>query len=212
MRPIKSFFRTGLQGVRACARGVLAAAHWTAWIVLLTILGFQIFILTAQQLTLPAFVSRQLAASAETYGLKVEFGRAQFDPLGRILLENVRLSPPSVNGPIVTIGAAFLKLDAWALLVRDVTVEDLELIGVDLLVPAMFSPTGTETNLVKDLHARLRPLPGQREWEITALDGRIGTLTVAVRGAIAVANQGGPTLDPRQYAATYLRFARTVAP
>ena len=94
MRPIKSFFRTGWQGVRACARGVLAAAHWTAWIVLLTILGFQIFILTAQQLTLPAFVSRQLAASAETYGLKVEFGRAQFDPLGRILLENVRLSPP----------------------------------------------------------------------------------------------------------------------
>ncbi len=212
MRPIKSFFRTGWQGVRACARGVLAAAHWTAWIVLLTILGFQIFILTAQQLTLPAFVSRQLAASAETYGLKVEFGRAQFDPLGRILLENVRLSPPSVNGPIVTIGAAFLKLDAWALLVRDVTVEDLELIGVDLLVPAMFSPTGTETNLVKDLHARLRPRPGQREWEITALDGRIGTLTVAARGAIAVPNQGGPTLDPRQYAATYLRFARTVAP
>lgn len=212
MRPIKSFFRTSWQGARACSRGLLAAAHWTAWLVLLAILGCQIFILTARQLTLPAFATRQLAANADAYGLKVEFGRAQFDPLGRILLENVRLSPTSVGGPIVTISAAFLKLDAWALLVRDVRLEGLELIGVDLLVPAMFSPTGTETSLVKDLNARLRPGPGPREWEITALDGRIGTLTVAARGAIAMGSPGGPTLDPRRYAATYLRFARAVAP
>jgi hypothetical protein len=212
VRPIKPFFRTCWHGACACSRGALAAAHWTAWIILLTILGVQIFIFTAQQLTLPAFVIRQLAANAETYGLKAEFGRAQFDPLGRILLENVRLSPSSVEGPIVTISAAFLKVDAWALLTRDVRVEELELIGVDLLVPAMFSPTGTEAKLVKDLNARLRPGPSPREWEITALDGRIGTLTLAARGAIALPGPVGPILDPREYVATYLRFARAVAP
>ncbi len=211
MRPIKPFFRAGWQGVHACSRGAVAAAHWTAWLVLLITLGVQIYVLTAQQLTLPAFATRQLATQAAAYGLRVEFGRTQFDPLGRILLENVRLSPTSVNEPIITVRSAFLKLDPWALLAREVRLEDIELIGVDLLVPAMFSPTGTGSTLVKDLNARLQPRSDRRELAINGLDGRIGPLAVSVRGAVSLAAGSGPRVDPREYAATYLRVARTVA-
>ncbi len=211
MRPIKPFFRASWQGARACTRGAVAVAHWSAWIALLFTLGVQIYVLAAQQLTLPAFVTRQLAANVAAYGLKVDFGRTQFDPLGRILLENVRLSPLSVNEPIVTVRSAFLKLDPWDLLMREVDLDEVELVGVDLLVPAMFSPTGTGSTLVKDLHATLRPRPEQREWEIVGLDGRVGPLAVGVRGALALAPAGG-AVDLRQLGPNYLRFARTIAP
>ncbi|GAB1489839.1 hypothetical protein MASR2M8_22960 [Opitutaceae bacterium] len=212
MRPTKPFFRASWQGARVCTRGAVAVVHWSAWIALLFTLGVQIYILSAQKLTLPAFVTRQLAANAAAYGFRVDFGRTHFDPLGRILLENVSLNPLSVNEPIITVRSAFLKLDPWDLLMREVDLDEIELIGVDLLVPAMFSPTGTTSTLVEGLHATLRPRPERREWEIVSLNGRVGPLAVSIGGSIALPVAGAGTLDLKQVGADYLRFARNAAP
>ena len=55
----------------------------------------------------------------------------------------------------MTIRAAYARLDFWALLVGDFRLHELRLTGLDLHVPAMLSPSGTDEAVMSDLGRRL---------------------------------------------------------
>ncbi len=134
-----------------CGSCGLLLLCWGLWLVLGLLLGLQVWIATHHELTLPDFalqaVERRLAASNVT----ARFGRAVFDPTGRVVLENVRLFSPLYSTPLLTIRAAYTRLNFWALLVGDLRVHEVRLTGVDLHLPAMLSPSGTDEAVVSGL-------------------------------------------------------------
>ena len=143
--------RSVLVALRACGSCALRVFLWVVWLVLLAGLGLQLWIATHRELSLPDFalrvIERRLAASDVT----ARFGRAVFDPTGRVLFENVELFGPDRSAPLITVRAARASVDFWPLLVGDFRVNEIRLTGVDLRIPAMLSPSGTDEAVVSDL-------------------------------------------------------------
>jgi len=90
-------------GLRWCTSAALLVASWVVWLVLIAGLGLQVWVVTRRELELPDFalraIERRLAASEIT----ARFGRAIFDPTGRVLFEQVQLFGPDRTVPLVTI-------------------------------------------------------------------------------------------------------------
>ena len=173
-------------GLRWCTSAALLVASWVVWLVLIAGLGLQVWVVTRRELELPDFalraIERRLAASEIT----ARFGRAIFDPTGRVLFEQVQLFGPDRTVPLVTIRAAYASLDFLPLLVGEVRVHEIRLTGVDLRVPAMLSPSGTDEAVVSDLDGVFQ---AQRS------DYHIAVCTFRVAG-VAVTSHGRFHLPP----------------
>ena len=163
-----------------CGSSALLLLYWLAWLVLSALLALQIWTALHRELALPDFalhaLERRLAASEVT----ATVGRAVFDPTGCIVLEDVQLFAPGQSSPLVTIRAAYARVDFWPLLVGDFRLHEVRVTGVDLRVPAMLSPSGMDEAVVSELDGVFHIQ--RRDYEIALCRFHIGGIAVAGRG------------------------------
>ena len=163
-----------------CGSSALLLLCWVAWLVLSALLALQVWTVLHRELTLPNFalhaLERRLAASDVT----ATVGRAVFDPTGCIVLEDVQLFASGQSGPLVTIRAAYARIDFWPLLVGDFRLHEVRVTGVDLRVPAMLSPSGMDEAVINDLDGVFHLQ--QRDYEIALCRFNIGGVAVSGRG------------------------------
>ncbi|HTZ19448.1 MAG TPA: AsmA-like C-terminal region-containing protein [Opitutaceae bacterium] len=201
------------QGTRLMAAGLSTLAVWTLWLLLALLLAMQLWIAAARELVVPAPLLRALEKQLASSQLSVRFGRATFDPTGRLLLENFSLSTTSIAEPLLTGQLLYVTLDPWALLTGRFEAHHLEASGVELYVPAMFSPSGRAEALVRDLDISLAP--DSQGIALERLTARFAGVGLAARGSIATTawrqERGAPLVPEEIFARNYVGFARRLA-
>jgi glycosyltransferase involved in cell wall biosynthesis len=110
------FFKPCLQATRFCASCLLTLGCWTLWLALSVLLAIQVHIATSNELAVPPPVLRALEERLALSGVKTTFGRATFDPSGRILLENVTGSLKSFPEPVFMARSLYVRCDLWSLI------------------------------------------------------------------------------------------------
>ena len=176
--PAPRWLKVCWQGTHLCGRGVCTFALWTLWLALGAGLCIQIYIMSSRELAVPGFVLREFEARLEAAGLRVSFGRANFDPGGVILLRDAHISLTAIDEPIFRADAIYLELNPVSLLLRQVEPHRIRLSGAALLIPSVLSPSGTRTALVEDLDTLLRPGLDSGVLHIDHLTARFGPLPV----------------------------------
>ena len=169
---------------RWLAHGLGTLALWTSWLGLVLLLGLQAYIASVNELEVPGFVLRDFERRLEASGMHATVGRTRFDPSGRVLLEDLRVTLPIYSDPLVTADAAYARVDLWALAFGRFEPLELRVTGASVRVPAMFSATGRNDEIIRDLDAMV--LPHGDEIEISNLNFRLGNLPVAIHGALHV--------------------------
>jgi len=169
-----------LFALRWCGSCVLLIICWAVWLALSALLAVQIWIATHRELALPDFALRALERRLAASEITARFGRAVFDPTGRFVIENVQLFFPPHSTPLVTIRGAYASLDFWALLVGDFRLHELRLTGLDLHLPAMLSPSGTDEVVLSDLDGVFHP--SRSDYDIALCTFRLAGLSIASRG------------------------------
>ncbi len=167
---------------RWIARAVLTLAFWTSWLVLSILLAAQAYIACSNQLEMPPFVIHALERRLAAAGMHATFGRTRFDPSGRVLIEDVRVTLPGFDEPLVTARAVYARLDPWALSLQRFEPLEIRLTDASLRVPAMFSPTGQADDLISGLDAVL--LPRGAELDVASLNFRLGEMSVSAHGLV----------------------------
>ena len=137
----------------------------------------------------PAFILRSLESRLAASGVSVTFGRATFDPGGRILIENAAIRLSSFAEPIATVQSLFLLLDPWALAAGRVEARTIRASGVNLTVPAMLSASGRAEEIIRNLDVGLTP--GNDELTVDNLSFRLGQIAISAHGAVHVATKPG---------------------
>ncbi|MES1166920.1 MAG: hypothetical protein ABUL68_02865, partial [Pseudomonadota bacterium] len=210
---MKPFWNLCRLGLRHSATALLSLGFWTLWLLLGVLLAGQIWWAGSRELAVPGFVLRALEERLAASQLRASFGKTSFDPSGRILVENVRLLSPSFNEPLVTVRAAYARLDPWALLAGRFEPLELRVSGVSLFVPAMLSASGRAEALVSDLDAVV--IPGDHDLDIRLLTTRLAGLQITARGLVHTAvwrhERGAPLPIADFIARDYPRLSRQVA-
>jgi hypothetical protein len=166
--------------LRSIGSGALLIVCWTTWLVLIAGLGLQVWIVARRELELPDFALRAFERRLAASEITARFGRAVFDPTGHILLEGVQLFGADRTVPLVSIRAAYARLDFLPLLAGEIRVHEVRLTGLELRVPAMVSPSGTDEAVVSDLDGL---------FQVEQSDYHVGVCTFRVAG-VAVTAQG----------------------
>ncbi len=181
---MKAALKLGWHATRWVGAGLWSFAVWSFWLALLLLLGVQIWWFRSSELAVPGFVLRALETRLAASDLHATFGRTVFDPTGRILLEDFKLSTPSFREPLATARMIYVHLDPWSLATGVFEPEEIQLSGVSLFEPAMLSATGRAEPVVRDLEATLLLHP--REIELRQLHTRIGNIGVTATGVIPI--------------------------
>ncbi|HUG12692.1 MAG TPA: AsmA-like C-terminal region-containing protein [Opitutaceae bacterium] len=199
----------------AASRTILSAcwtsACWILWALLLVVAGFLVTIHFKSEIPVPAFIIKRLEARFAEAQLQPRIGTTRFDPTGTLVLEDVRIHSPLFVEPLASARAIVLNLDLWAVFIGDFDVDEIDVIGLDLNCPAMFSPSGVNLPVVRDLHATF-----EREsstWRASRADFRIGRLTATLRGVLdpRAARRAEAPLDAKGWVRRYYEIARTIA-
>jgi hypothetical protein len=175
-----------LAGARLCAACLLTVLLWTSWLVLAIILTFQAYIASVREMPVPRFLLNGIEAHLAASGVAVKFGRATFDPTGRVLLEKAQFTLESFAEPVVTADAIYLKLDPWALLARRFEAREVRATGANLFVPAMLSASGRPEKIVEDLDASFSIATRGDEFTVDYLNCRLGQICVSAHGQVNV--------------------------
>lgn len=207
--PKHSWFKSGLHFCGSCLITVLC---WGLWLVLGTLFTVLLYVALAKELPVPGFVLRQAEARLAESGLGLKFGRARFDPTGKVLLEDVQLRTRQFDDPLLTCRLLYVRHSFWSMLSGRMEPDEIRIEGAALRLPAMLSPSGTGEAIVSDLAARLRH--GDHVWHVDQFAGRMGRLKITVQGEVTVAPRAPDTafLSLDILTTRYLRAARQVAP
>ena len=194
--------------LRYCGSCAVTLAYWAVWLGLGATLAMLIYIAVARELPVPDFVLRRLEARLAEANLTIKFGRARFDPTGKILLEDVQLRSKQFEEPLLTSRLVFVRRSFWSILAGWPVPDEIRLEGAVLQLPAMLSPSGTTEPLVRDLAAVLRH--DENIWRVDQLAGRIGVLTVTAQGEVNAPPRpaGAPPLSLAEIAARFLQIGR----
>ncbi|MGH7959062.1 MAG: AsmA-like C-terminal region-containing protein, partial [Opitutaceae bacterium] len=171
---------------------VFSFVLWTIWLGLVVLVFFQLYIVSANELAIPDFVLREVEARLEKSGIRATFSRTSFDPVGRVLIENVKLSLPAFAEPVVTARSAFVRLNPWLLVVGRIEPREIRLTDVAAFVPAMLSRSGRPEEVLRNLDATIEP--ARRMITIHQLSAVIAGVPVTARGSLTVAP--GPDEKP----------------
>jgi hypothetical protein len=191
---MKPWLNTCWQGTRLCGACALALARWTLWLALSLLLAFQVWIAASQELAVPGFVLRMFEARLAASHVQVKFGHAQFDPSGRILIDDLQLSLPAFAEPIAVIHASYIEFDPWLLLAGKFEPRSLNLSGTSFAIPAMLSRSGRSEDVLRDLDATFHL--GENELVIGHLTARIAGIAVTARGSIHLTPQPAARVEP----------------
>lgn len=190
------WLKTCWQGCCFCGRGVWRLVRWSAWLLLIFTAGLQIVILTSRNLRVPDFILREIESNLGAAGLRAEFGDVVFDPVGRILLRDVDLSLAVIGTPVMRADSIYLEVDPLALWWREIKPSRVSLSGVDLLIPAVLSPSGKSEALVSGIDATLAPTETRGRLALEHLTARIGSIPVAMHGAVQLATTRTSAPEP----------------
>ncbi len=179
---MKSWAQLCSHGARAVAGGVFSFVLWTLWLGLALLLALQVYVVVAEQLALPAFALRQLESRLAESGLRATFGRTSFDPTGRILMEDVRVSLPGFAEPIATVSAIYVHLNPLYLLVGRIEPSEVRLVRATAAVPPLLSPSGSSEEIIRNLDATLE-FAG-RELIVRQLTARVAGVKLTARGTV----------------------------
>lgn len=206
--PRQSWFRLGL---RFCGSCCVTVGCWTLWLGLGALLALLVYIAVAKELPVPGFVLRRAETELAKSGLILNFGRARFDPTGKVLLEDVSLRLRQFEDPVLRCRLLFVRHDFWSLLSGWSFPAEIRLEGAALLLPAMLSPSGTTEPVVRDLALTLRQ--HDHVWEVDQAAGRLGRLSLTLHGAYtSAARPAGAPPPLAQLPARFLSTARALAP
>jgi len=207
--PSHNWYKTGL---RFCASSFITITCWALWIVLGVLLVVLLYIALARDLPVPGFVLRRAEAELARSGLALQFGRARFDPTGKVLLENVQLRTKPFDDPLLTCRLLYVQHNFWSLLSGWTLPGEIRIEGAALQLPAMLSPSGATEPVISDLIAVLRP--DGNLWRVEQFAGRVGRLTLNVQGAFArpAPAAGAPPLELTALTARFLQAVRNLAP
>ncbi len=210
--------RSCIAGARYCASGLLTAGLWTTWLLLLLLLAFQGYIASVKEIEVPRFLLRAIEGHLAEYGLSVVFGRATFDPSGRVLIQKARFKLASFSEPIVTARAIYIRLDPLALVEGRFEPSEIRATGTDLFIPAMLSRSGAAERVVQDLDAGFSITSRGNEFSVDYLNCLLGGVWLSAHGAInagTVAKRGGAATSlplaefvSRNYVALSREFSR----
>jgi hypothetical protein len=198
--------RTSEALARFCLSCAATVACWCVWLVLGATLAVQLYVLVARELPLPGFVRHQLEARLAAESFSLTFARAQFDPAGRLLLEDARLRLASYEDAVVVAESVFLRKSPWSLLSGARAPDEVRIQHATIRLPAPLSPSGTAEPLLRDVHAVLR-LDGPIV-HIDHLSFRLGPVAVSVSGEFALPARGGDRPPVGETVARLLRIAR----
>jgi hypothetical protein len=204
----QSWFQAGL---RFCGSCTVTLACWALWLVLGALLAGLLYVSLAKELPVPDFILRRVEAELARADLGIKFGRAQLDPTGKILLENVQLRLAQFEEPLVTSRLVYLRRSFWSVLAGSPVPDEIRLEGAVLQLPAMLSPSGTAEPLIRDLALTLRH--EDRLWQIAQLTCRVGRLTVTARGELTVPARpaGAAPLAYAEITRRFLQASRRIA-
>src|SRR6185312_3750849 len=202
---------------QGCLHALATLALWTLWLALALLLAAQAYLASSNQLEVPSFVLRAFEARLAQSGMQAAFGRTRFDPSGRVLVQDLRVTLPNFSEPLVTARAVDMQLDLWALSLDRFEATQVRISGGSLRVPAMFSPTGKADEVVHDLEADLRPRG--TELDLASLSFRLGAVPVTAHGTLHLAGTRPKTTArlpladflARNYATFSRKFAALVA-
>ena len=189
-------FRPCLAGARYCATCLVTFGIWSSWLLLVILLCLQAYIGAVNELQVPKFLLRAIEDHLAQSGVSVQFGRATFDPTGRILLQKARFRLASFTEPIVTAGAIYIRLDPIALLEGKFEASEIRATSANLFIPAMLSASGKAEKLVEDLDAGFSITSRGDEFSVDYLNCRLGGVFVSAHGQInagTVSRSSGPT-------------------
>ncbi|HTB79382.1 MAG TPA: AsmA-like C-terminal region-containing protein [Opitutaceae bacterium] len=193
---------------------MLSFALWTLWLLLGVLLALQLYLLTARQLAVPAFILRALESRLAASHLAVRFGHATFDPSGRIVAEDIRLESSDFAEPLFTARGLYVRLDPWALLAGHFDPREVRVADAGFFVPAILSPSGQTEALVSGCTLDL--LPHHQTIELAQFTCRANNLVITAHGALrlpASANTATTGVLPLVdfFAQNYPRLSRQLA-
>ena len=177
------------QGGRFCGACLVSFGLWSLWLALGLLLIGQSYIAINRELALPPVFLRALEERLAASGVRLDFGRASFDPTGHVLLQDARLFLPTFDEPVASVQVVHVSLNPWAMLAGRFEPRGLDASGVTMSVPAMLSATGRAEPLVHDLDFAI--IPADREYTLTHLSGRLANLRITARGGL----NADPLLD-----------------
>lgn len=203
--------KASVTALRFCASCAATLACWSVWIVLGTTLAALLYVAVAHELPVPGFVLRRAEAELARAGLTLKFGRARFDPSGKILLEDVQFRVSQFQEPLLTCRVLYVRRDFWSVLGGRPVPDEIRLEGATLQLPAMLSPSGTAEPLIRDLALTLRH--EDRRWLVDQFNGRVGRVAVTAQGELTPPSQGtgGPPLTAAEITTRALRLGRDAA-
>lgn len=201
---------TSRQLFHFCGSCAAWVACWAVWLVLGALLAVLFYIAVAKELPVPGFVLRRIEGEMARSGLSLTFGRARFDPTGKVLLQDVRLRAAQFEDPLLTCRLLYVRHDFWSLLSGWTFPDEIQVEGAALQLPAMLAPGGTTEPVVRDLAVTLRHR--DHLWRIEQFAGRLGPLTLSLQGEFTPPRGGTAEPDLQALTARYLQFARRLAP
>jgi hypothetical protein len=167
-----------------CASFLITFGVWSTWLALLLLLFFQVYNASVNELQIPRFLLHAIEDHLAESGVTVRFGRATFDPSGRILLQKARFKLASFSEPIVTADAIYIRLDPLALLERRFEAREIRATGANLFIPAMISASGRAERVVKDLDAGFSIASRGDEFSVDYMNCRLESVSVSAHGQI----------------------------
>lgn len=212
--PAPRWLKACWQSSHFCGRCLLALVQWLSWILLVVIAGVQIFLLTKHELDVPQFVLREAEKRLADAGLHARFGKFTFDPTGRLLVRDAQLSLLSSDATVIRAQSISMRVDPIALWLHEIDPSEIQFSGIDLMIPAVISPTGEAEPIVAGLDARVRRGESPRLLEIANLTAQIGPFSVSAFGRVLIPEpqNAGPSvpLDQllRSFSQNYLQRCR----
>lgn len=193
---------------RFCLSSLGTIACWALWIVLGLLLAAQVWVLVAHELPVPKFVLGLIEKRLAQANLDATFARAQFDPTGKFLAENVGVRSRQFDDPLLLGRSLYVRKSIWSYLSGQRAPDEIRLEGGTLQLPALLSPSGTAEPVLREISAALRL--DRHRLHVDQLNFRAGNLIVSVRGELLLPARGAAPPDPARIVAQALQQARRI--
>ena len=215
--PAPRWLKACWQSSRFCGQCVWALVQWILWILLVILAGVQIFLLTKHELNVPQFVLREVESRLADAGLHAKFGKFTCDPTGHLLVRDVRISLLSSDATVMRAKSISLQVDPVALWLNEIDPSEIRFSGIDLMIPAVISPSGQAEPIIAGLDAQVRRGKLPRLLDISNLTAQVGPFSVSAFGqVIAPSPQNAGPVMPfdqllRSFSQNYLRQCQRIS-
>jgi len=196
--------------LRYCVSCAVTLFCWALWLVLGAALAAQAYVWLVKDVPVPGLVLRRIEAELAAQNFTVRFGRAHFDPTGRLLLEDVQLFLRSYEEPVFASRLAYTEKSLWSVLSGRLLPDEIRFEGATLQLPAMYSPSGTAEPLLREMAGTLHFVRGA--CVVDQLACHVGNVAVTVHGVVSQPRSArGAPLSAEAIVGRFLQYGRKIA-